>query len=187
MREDIVLELLRNTKPLPGKTLRIKGATRQEIEEFELIHSLILPPELKAWFFKANGADVNPGGLNGLFSNEPAGSLDWYFRKFPAWKKNGWYPLGTDGCGDLYILNASITIESTRTHPVCFMDQSNFGTLSYAVASGCWIFLEMLLENEVLHADGKAAYWPFDRDVVLAKDPDLANCKGIPLPWEVTE
>lgn len=184
MIEDDVMRLLREVKPLGGKPVEIVAATEKEIHAFEEAHRLQLPNELKAWFRRCNGLNVNPGGLESLFTKEGVGGLDWYFKQYPHWKAGGWFPIGGDGNGDLYILNAGITIPSTKTHPVCFLDQQDFSYLSYAMASGLWKFLYCLLKSEILREQGQEFLWPFDQKTALAIDPNLIECVSIPLPWE---
>jgi len=184
MIEDDVMRLLREAKPLGGSSVEIVAATEDQIHAFEEAHGLLLPNELKAWLRRSNGANVNPGGLNSLFGNKGGGGLDWYFKEYPHWKAAGWFPIGGDGNGDLYVLNVGITVPSTRTHPVCFLDQKDFSFLAYVMASGLWKFLYCLLKSEVFREEGKDFLWPFDKTTTLAIDPNLVDCGVIPLPWE---
>jgi hypothetical protein len=184
MIEQHVIELVRRVRPLGNTPVQIVPASEEELLRFELVNGVAIPNELKSWFRRCNGASVNPGGLNSLFAKDQPVCLDWYFREYPVWKTRGWWPIGTDGCGDLYILTTEITIPSTGTHPVCFLDQSDFEHLAYVMASGLWRFLYFLLEKEVLLAQGRPSYWPWEKDAVLAVDPGLAECRGVPLPWE---
>lgn len=185
MIEDDVMRLLREVKPLGGKPVELVPATEDEIDSFEKIHGVELPNELKAWFRRCNGANVNPGGFQSLFGKEGGGGVDWYLKEYPHWKAAGWYPIGGDGNGDLYILNAGITIPSTKTHPVCFLDQQDFSFLTYAMSSGLWKFLYCLLKSEIVRDGGKDLQpWPFDKRATLAIDPNLIECTAIPLPWE---
>lgn len=187
MIQDDVVRLLREVRPVPGaEPIQIVPATEEELNAFEQAHGP-MPPELKWWFRTCNGAAVNPGGLESLFPKKGAGPvcLDWYFKQYPHWKAAGWFPIGGDGNGDLYILNAGITIPSTKTHPVCFLDQQDFSFLTYAMASGLWKFLYCLLKTEVVRGGGKDLLpWPFDKRTTLAIDPNLVECTAIPLPWE---
>jgi hypothetical protein len=187
MIEDDVIKLVGQVKPLGRNPVQVVPATEEELRRFEHLHDVALPEELRSWLRRCNGASVNPGGLISLFGNEQGVCLDWYFKEYPAWKKTGWWPVASDGCGDLYILTSEIAIPSTGTHPVCFLDQSDFSQPQYAVASGLWKFLRFLLEKEVLLAQGNENYWPWDKEVVLAVDPALAECRGVPLPWEIED
>ena len=185
MIENNVLNLIAQVRPLGPKPSLITPASRDEILSFEQQHGLNLPDELKSWFSCCNGARVNPGGLYPLFAPQPELSLDWYLKNYPEWKARGWFPVASDGCGDLYIVAAGIRIGSVNTHPVCFLDQSDFEQPKYAVASGLWKFLYFLMKSEISHQQGQQAAWPFSRDAVLGFDPALAECSEVPLPWEI--
>ncbi len=185
MIEDDVMQLVQQVRPLGDHAVEIVPATEDQLNSFERDHRLTLPPELKAWFRRCNGADVNPGGLDSLFPREHVVCLDWHFKQYPQWKKKGWFPLGSDGCGDVYILTSQIIIPSTGTHPVFFLDQADFEQPQYAIASGLWKFLYFLLENEIRSDAGRERYWPWNKEAVLAVDPHLAECRGVPLPWEI--
>ena len=187
MIEDQVIELLHQVRPLDQRPVQITAATDEELRRFEQIHGINLPSELKLWFQRCNGANVNPGGLDSLFPRHEVVCLDWHFKQYPAWKERGWYPLASDGSGNLYIMTSQTIIPSTGTHPVCFLDQCDFEKPRYAVASGVWKFLHFLLQNEVLHEQGRNEFWPFDKQAVLAADPALAECRDIPLPWEIED
>jgi hypothetical protein len=89
-------------------------------------------------------------------------------------------PLGTDGCGDYYVLALGSGQDSLR--PVFFVDphgEGGYGVPAYAVASGLWPFLRFLFRREL----GERG-WPFEARAVLARDPDLAKVQEAPLPWE---
>jgi len=183
MIEDQVMELLHRVRSLDRRPVQITPATDEDLQRFEQIHGIRLPKELKSWFRRCDGANVNPGGLESLFPKNQPISLDWHFRQYPAWKERGWFPVASDGCGDLYVMTARTIIPSTGTHPVCFLDQSDFTKPRYAVASGVWKFLYLLLQTEVLRDEEREDYWPFSKEFVLAADPALAECKDVPLPW----
>lgn len=102
------------------------------------------------------------------------------YEDLPELKNNGWLPLGTDGCGNYYILALVSERESLR--PVYFIDayqHGGFSRLTYAVASELWLFLRFLFRSELGHRG-----WPFDSRSVLLSDPLLAEVRGAPLPWE---
>ena len=180
-----VMNLLRAVKPIGSGPITIEPASEDDIQRFERLHSFVMPNEAKNWFRRSNGANVNPGGLYSLFPKKYEGvCIDWYFRRYPEWKSHGWIPIANDGCGDIYILANAITIPTTGTHPVFFLDQSDFSKPDYAVASGLWKFLFFLLEDEILSQKGEEGYWPFNSEKVLAADPALAECGEIPMPWQ---
>ncbi len=185
MIEDKVIKFLKQVKPLGDKPIELKPASEEDIKRFEGAHEFELPTEVKTWLRRCNGADTNPGGLVSLFSTHETVSLDWYFKEYPEWKSKGWIPLANDGCGDIYILLSKQIAPVSGTHPVCFLDQADFNSPAYFVASGLWRFLYFLLENEILNERGIPTYWPFNKASVLKLDPNLAECRDFPLPWEV--
>jgi hypothetical protein len=182
MIQDDVIDLMLRLKPLQS-SLKLVPATEDELHAFEMAHSVKLPCELRELFRRCNGANVNPGGLESLYW------LDWHFKQYPKWKEAGWYPVASDGSGDLYFLNTTISVPSTGTHPVCYMDQTDFSKLNYVMASGLWRFLHFLFEDEYLSQSGIDRYWPFDREKVMEFDPEIEACggKGLPLPWELED
>jgi hypothetical protein len=98
----------------------------------------------------------------------------------PEFKANSWLPLGTDGCGDYYVL--ALASEPDPLRPVYFIDPYQDGGYSrptYAVASELWLFLRFLFRDEL----GDRS-WPFESRSVLVSDPLLAQVRGAPLPWE---
>lgn len=182
--EDKVIEMIQQVRPIGDTPVRVMPATDTEIKAFENAHGFILPDEVRSWFRRCDGANIRPGGLDSLFPKDHVVCLDWHFKRYPEWKSKGWIPLASDGCGDLYVLTKDVLVPATGTHPVFFLDQADFAKPDYVVASGVWRFLFFLLEDELLRERGEAGYWPFDRERVLALDPALGECRGIPLPWE---
>jgi len=185
MLKSKVVDLLHQVRPLGNRPVQNNPASGEQLLAFEQAHGLILPVEIKEWFNCCNGAEVNPGGIYSLSSLGEEASLGWYLENYPEWKENKWFPIASDGCGDLYIMAAKTTIPSTGTHPICFLDQSDFVRPQYAVSSGLWKFLYLLLHTEILNEQGGIAYWPFNKEAVLAVDPALAECRDIALPWEI--
>jgi hypothetical protein len=102
------------------------------------------------------------------------------YEYLPEFKRNNWLPLGTDGCGDYYVLALSSEQEPLR--PVYFIDpyqDGGYEVPTYAVASGLWLFLRFLFRKEL----GDHT-WPFESQSVLVSDPLLSQVRGAPLPWE---
>lgn len=185
--EHAVVKLSRDITKIAHGSSFSRAATVGEISRFQKCHNTTLPFEAKRWFGWHNGANLSIGGLYSLFSSgRDDCSINWYLNEFPEWKKKGWLPIANDGCGDLYILVASITISGTETHPIVFLDQSD-DYPSYLVASGLWQFLLFFFEKEILIQREQSSYWPFDKERVISLDPKILECKEIPLPWETHE
>ena len=188
-----ILNLLHRVKWLGTASGPIKPASLEDIREFEMESGNKLPAELAEWVSVCNGAAVNPGGLYSLKD-----ILSHYKSVNPSWLAKGWIPIASDGCGDYYVLNTSVAIPTSGTHPVYFVDQCDYEKPAYVVASGLWHFLKFLLDHEILDqalspevsmnatAQNPETYWPFNKAYVLQRDSELANYQGdAPLPWEL--
>lgn len=152
------------------------GATDARIEAFAVLQQVAIPPEVRDWLGFSDGPRIGPGGVFGLEDfAEVYGFL-------PGFKERLWLPLGTDGCGNYYVLALDSADRPLR--PVYFIDPYNSGydAPTYAVASGFWRFLRFLFRGEL----GERG-WPFDAAHVLAADPELAGLKSAPLPWDADE
>ncbi len=185
--------LLHRVKWLGTGAGPIKPASQKDIREFETEYGSKLPAELAEWVNMYNGATVNPGGIYGL--ND---ILSLYKSVNPSWLAKGWIPIASDGCGDYYVLDTNIFIPTSGTHPVYFVDQSNYDKPAYVVASGLWRFLKFLLDREILDqalspevrmdatAQNPESHWPFNKAHVLQVDPEMVDYQGsVPLPWEL--
>jgi len=104
--------------------------------------------------------------------------------RHPTWSEKGWLPVGSDGCGNYYLLQ---TVAGEREkRPVFFVDHEvDLYTPAYLVASGLWEFVVFVLLYELRPERGQPFFWPFSRAEVLAIDPRLEDSAGdLPLPWE---
>lgn len=131
--------------------------------------------ELAAWLRVCKGAAIGPGGLFG--ARRDTDFLDMASRAaaYPGWRQLGWLPVAGDGFGNFYILLTRGPLAGC----VAFVEAvSGPDEITYVAASSLWSFLRFLFEAE-LGAKG----WPFDWDVVLAADPDLARVPAELLPW----
>jgi hypothetical protein len=173
--EEEVLQLAEIVPGEPGVPLP-PGATDAQIDGFSVLHGVTIPPEVRGWLRFTNGPRIGPGGVSGLEDFEDV------YGFMPGFKERLWLPLGTDGCGDYYVL--ALDSEDRPLRPVYFIDPyaSGYGAPTYAVASGFWQFLRFLFRREL----GERG-WPFDAALVLASDPELAGVRGAPLPWEANE
>ena len=178
-----VLERLIRVRPLQDGAVHPRGAADDEIQRFEDEMNVNLPSELRSWLKVCDGALVNPGCVYGL--NFPADvNIGWYLREYPGWAQRRWFPIASDGCGDIYILDCEYLTPSTSTHPVVFLDQSDFAEPSYIVASGLLRFLFFLFESEIVADRGGEVFWPTCRDKVVAVDPAIEETT-LPLPWNL--
>lgn len=141
-----------------------------------------IPEPLRQWWRTCNGPIVGAGWLFGVATPNRFADIVFLCTSFPEWRERGWLPLGNDGCGNYYVLDA-VAGDGER-YPVFFVDHEiDMGKPDYLVASGVWEFLWFYLSE----ASGEER-WPFDRDFVLARDPEIVRFRDYaPLPWEVDE
>jgi hypothetical protein len=174
-----VMQLATQVPAPPGEPLP-PGLSDSEIDGFAERTGLAIPPELREWLRFTNGPCIGPGGIYGIRPRRKHLDMEAVYEYLPEFKKNRWLPLGTDGCGNYYVLALASEPESLR--PVYFVDayqDGGYGRPTYAVASELWQFLRFLFRAEL----GKGG-WPFDSRTVLRSDPMLAQVYGAPLPWK---
>ena len=131
------------------------GVSDSEIDGFVWKSELPIPPEVRDWLRFTNGPRIGPGGVFGIGDFERVDGF------LPEFRENRWLPLGTDGCGDYYVL--ALDSEDKPLCPVYFIDpyRSGYSTPDYAVASGFWRFLWFLFKAEM----GERR-WPFHPEFV---------------------
>ncbi len=160
--------------PLP------EGATEAEIHAFEQRVQTRVPDDLREFLKITNGAWVDPG-VFGLRPFDPFLDIESTLAFFPSWLQKGWIPIGADGCGNLYVV--ATKQEFGPGDPVFFSDHEyNRDFARYIVASDVGHFLEFFLEAEL----GEER-WPFDKEYVVQKDPNIVTFRKDLLPWEVNE
>jgi SMI1 / KNR4 family (SUKH-1) len=177
--QEEVMRLAAQVPGPPGEPLP-PGLSDAEIEGFTRRTGLPVPPELREWLRFTNGPCIGPGGLFGIRPRRGLLDIERALGFVPVFRENGWLPLGTDGCGDYYVLALGPAEDSPR--PVLFVDphgEGGYGVAAYAVGSGLWPFLRFLFRREL----GEGG-WPFDQAAVLAGDPGLAEIRAAPLPWD---
>jgi hypothetical protein len=152
-------------------------ATLDDIRKFEAEKGMLLSRDVIEWLMTTNGILRGPGGLNGVSGWMGAG-MEGAFANFPEWKTMKWFPLGEDGCGNCYVSYPSDRFEDRR--PVCFVDvMDDPNRIAYIVASSVWHFVYFLLNREL--GDKR---WPFNRDYVLAQDPNIQEFTELSKPWD---
>jgi hypothetical protein len=157
------------------------GASESDIQAFERVYGLRLPPTLCDWFSVVNGAFCGTQSFLGL--ND-------YRVDSKHFLGRSWLPVAADGCGDYYSIDLSAPDQGD--YPVFFWDHetdydSGLPMKGYAVASNVWIFSLLFLKQELArasHDKGERWHWPFDRGRTLQHDPNLARVISAPLPWK---
>lgn len=169
-----ILELVRKAKRSPGEELPV-GATADQIEHLEQALGFCVPEELKVWLACCNGPCVGPGGIAGVQTKRKAQDIEALLGNFPKWKRLRWIPVAGDGSGNYYVM----TTEGDH-HPIIFVDtMEDAASPAYVVASNLWFFFIFYLERDA----GKQG-WPFQREIVTMKDPNISRHGDFRLPWE---
>lgn len=149
------------------------GAEEYQLDAFAVTNGFPLPVGVREWLMYTDGPCIGFGGIHGLRDYKRT------FGILPEFQERQWLPLGTDGCGDYYVL--ALNSEDLPLHPVYFIDsiREGYEKPSYVVASGFWRFLWFMFKHEL----GERG-WPFNKGYVLAHDPDIATIKSAVLPWD---
>ncbi len=158
------------------------GAVDESVVAFCAEFPHPVPEAIRRWWRACNGPVIGSGALYGVDPRDRFSDIAWVYEHYPEWRDHGWLAMGEDGCGNYYVLDA---VAGDREHyPVFFVDHEiDMGRPDYLVASGVWEFLWFYLSEEL----GEDR-WPFDRDFVLAHDPEIIRFRDYaPLPWEVDE
>jgi SMI1 / KNR4 family (SUKH-1) len=181
-----------------------RGASQKSIDAFAHRVGIKVPDELREWLSLANGAAIGPGGVFGIRPGDEYLDIESCLDAHRAWKKRKWIPVAGDGCGNYYVMPTQG--DFGPGFPVAFVDSISDKILG--VASRLSLFLIFLLEAELSLVRLIPIYetllkkhrlpehlvfpvsdpiwpkWPFDRDYVVRKDPDILKLKKELLPWE---
>lgn len=189
-------------------TIPCTGASEDALSRAGQRLGFPLPDQLARWLRICNGSYLGPGGLLGIETVTDFLDLEHTLasvsRLWPEWRVRRWIPVAGDGCGDYYVLDASAG-KPWPSGAVFFVDHEDFDRLAYVVASALPRFLCFLFDEELqarprrlepapsdgadwraeLHAQIRAEppSWPFHREYVLERDPDLASFPAALLPW----
>jgi cell wall assembly regulator SMI1 len=162
-------------------------ATEEELRDFEARNGVALPADLRGWLKVCSGAELVVREFLGVGLSAEYDYLDieGVLDVFPKWRERRWIPVGTDACGNYYVIDVSDS--GMGSHPVYFIDQENYDKFCYVMASGIWPFVWFVLRIESAFEEDHEGdfHWPFDREKVLEEDPELRNFRGpAPFPWE---
>jgi hypothetical protein len=158
--------------------------TDEDINEYERKHDIYIPKEFREWLLIGNGILVEPGAVFGINLPDNTFELSRRLNRYLFWRFRGWLPISTDGCGSYYVMDTKTKIKTT--HPIYFIDLCDFEKPDYVVASGLWKFLYFLFSRQIIACSYEELkkYWPFNKECVIAEDPDILLCTTAPLPWE---
>src|SRR5262245_41964502 len=117
------------------------GASELEVQTFERLYGLRLPPTVRDWFGSEWRVLWNAGLSR---ARRLSCGLQYFLAK-------SWLPVAADGCGDYYLID--LTGPDQGDYPVFFWDHetdwdAESGGLikGYAVASNVWIFSLLFLK-----------------------------------------
>ena len=176
INKDSTIAVVQETALRTG--VQIKGTTVDNLDSLSRAVELPIPAQLREWLMLCNCAPLGPGGVFGICKGSRHRDMEYLLGVFPAWKEQGWLPVAGDGVGSFYVINTHPT--RTLSHPVYFVEESDYERVAYVVASGIWPFIWFYLQEEL--GDD---FWPFDRSRVLRADPALETCTDLKKPWEV--
>ncbi len=171
-----IMSMIRRLPYPPGEDIP-PGATETEIEALEKDLGFTVPAALKEWLSVCDGPCVGAGGIMGINPRRRMQNIRYILGLHPEWKRKCWIPVAGDGCGNDYVILCSHRV---TPQPVVFVDNAiNQNAPAYVVASNFWRFLVFYLEQD----EGKRE-WPFKREYVIKKDPDILAHRELVLPWE---
>lgn len=153
--------------------------SQKELDEFYRDTGISLSTDVIAFLQISNGAP----GFFGIRNAQKICNLENLWEDFPEWKRQSWLPVGRDTFGNYYI---KPVIENSQS-PICFVEGTDSNILRYAVASDMLRFALFKLEEQLCpQSDANALGWPFDREYVLKRDPELSAYEdAYPLPWNL--
>ncbi|MDR2644278.1 MAG: SMI1/KNR4 family protein [Planctomycetaceae bacterium] len=184
-----ILRILRKLRLL-GRTTDLcinKGLSPNEIDIYCESNDLILPKEVKFWLSLCNGIHIGKKdipitfgefyGLNlkksGYFCMDIMSDLIAH----PHWKKSGYIPLCSDGCGSMYMLVPK-NYNNKILYPVGFFDHSDSrenlcDNPSQILVSNFLTFVDFALTNEICIRRYKNydISMPFSKNIIMKHDP----------------
>ncbi len=178
---DQIVDLIPRLPRDPEEAYPPPGVEEWEIRAFEAETGLQVPPDLRRWLAFCNGASFGPGGVSGIRTRDPHDDARRMFERFPNWMEKGWIRVGSDGCGNYYVL--ATRPEDGPGTPVFFIDNHrDRDAPCYVVASGLFPFLRSYFRSDL----GERG-WPCDPKHVLADDPALSLYIRHPKCWEADD
>lgn len=125
-----------------------KGATAQQLCDFEQRTNLRLPCQVEDWLTLCNGPCVAEGGVFGVRPDCSFLDIESYLQEHPTWQKNNWLPVAGDGCGNYYVV--VVDAQDLNGCPVFFIDHEVDNTeLNHQIAPDFWTFLNWLFRREL--------------------------------------
>ena len=178
--QDEVKQLAHKGSKRGGELRLPKGIVDAEIAGFERRTGLVMPQPLRDWLKFTNAPRIGSGLLFGICAERKSRDIEVHYTiDYLNWQRKGWIPIADDGCGNQYVL--ATREEDGPGNPVFFVETTlDPSKPAYVVASDLWHFLRFYFLSE----SGQRG-WPFNKREVLAQDPNLAQPRTAPRPWEV--
>ena len=178
-----IQKLLGKLPRAPGADL-YNGASANTLDGFSTRTGIVLPKDVRDWLQFTNAPNVGLCTLLGIGVREDA-DIEAILEFHPEWLRHHWLPIATDGCGNYYVVPTRG--DFGEGYPVLFIDtMADHNSPAYIVASSIGRFLEFFFDNQL--KDHSFTFdkvgWPFDKDYVTKRDPDIARFKNVRLPWE---
>jgi len=152
--------------------------TQAAFERFAARTSVPVPPPLRSWLLKVNGAAIGAGYTYGIECDRE-NEIEFLYSLRPEWAEKAWLPIANDGCGNHYLIPTKH--EYGPGYPVFFVDTSVApNEPDYLCASSINLFFLLLLEWVLDDTD-----WPFDKEFTLRRDPEFLKFTGIRYPWDL--
>ncbi len=151
------------------------GVSSDAVQKFSRRIGIPIPSDVQEWLSITNAAP----GYFGVCPRDDSDSMEWIIELNPDWKRLSWLPVARNEFGDYYIRKC----DSEET-AICMVEGTNSSILQYAAASDILHFARFDLEERVALNRNETYPWPFDKEFVLSKDPDLAKVTIAPLPWD---
>jgi cell wall assembly regulator SMI1 len=156
------------------------GATDEQIAIFSDEFGIQIPYDVREWLKITDGA----AGFLGIASTLRGWDIASMWKQRPHWYQKQWIPVGSDLFGNFY-LRVPDSADGMRGG-VCFVEGTISHELAYAVASDTLHLAYFVLDMRTVIKSYKETYgWPFDRDFVISRDPQIADVNVAPLPWDL--
>lgn len=170
------------------------GTTDRELDEFTSRTGVRVPESLRRWLRLTNGAP----GFYGIRTSTCRRDFEHVWEHYPVWKMRSWLPVACDDFGNYYVQPGCET--------VCFVEALESEYVAYVVASNMLHFAlfkfeeRIGLHRELARSKGYDIHvpesrsrsdkqpteidpWPFSKQYMMFRDPELKNVKGLPTAW----
>jgi cell wall assembly regulator SMI1 len=159
------------------------GASEADLDDFVTSTGISLPDDLRTWLRLTNGVYFTHTIFAGIRPFPPRLDLEADLRDRPHWKQKAWIPVATDGSGSTYLMASRQ--EFGEGYPLFLIEgtQRDQESPLCIVSSDMEHFLMCSLEKELAGLSG----WPFNKDYMIERDPEIMQFPGLRLPWTLED